>query len=370
MPGPPATPISLDAATRIALFAVFRRTSAPFRDVVRAMIIVLAAQGEDNEAIARRTGLHVRTVRRWRSRFAENPDILTLRDQPRSGRPPKVPPEVRAQLIKLACARPSGSKEHKALLFRDVWTYGALADALAEETGTRISESEIGRILRSNKLRPHRVRMWLHSPDPDFAAKVRRICDLYCEPPPGAVVLCIDEKAIFAREHKYAMRAPGPGWPGRKEFEYIRHGTCVLLAAFNTATGEVFGQVRLRRTACDLVVFMESVAAHYAGREIYVIWDNLNIHHDGPGKRWSRFNEAQGGRFHFVYTPIHASWTNQVEIWFSILHRRVLKHGSFTSVAAVMERVDGFIDIWNDEEGHPFNWTFRGEVEPARKRAA
>jgi transposase len=333
------------------------------------MIIVLADQGENNVAIARRTGLHVRTVRTWRSRFAENSSIETLEDRPRSGRPARVGPEVRAELIKLACARPSGSKEHKALLFREVWTYGALADALEEETGTRISESEIGRILRSNKLRPHRVRMWLHSPDPNFATKVRRVCKLYCDPPAGAVVLCIDEKSILAREHKYAMRAAGPGWPGRREFEYIRHGTCVLLAAFDVATGKVFGQVRLRRTANDLVMFMESVAAHYEGREIYVIWDNLNIHHEGPTKRWSKFNERHG-RFHFVYTPIHASWTNQVEIWFSILHRRVLKYGSFASVIDVMDQVDGFMDLWNDEEHHPFNWTFRGEVDPARKRAA
>jgi transposase len=142
------------------------------------------------------------------------------------------------------------------------------------------------------------------------------------------------------------------------------------LAAFNTGTGKVFGQVRLRRTANDLVSFMESVAARYEGREIYVVWDNLNIHHDGPHERWSKFNEAQGGRFHFVYTPIHASWTNQVEIWFSILHRRILKYGSFTSVVAVMQRVDDFIDRWNDTEGHAFNWTFRGEVDAARKRAA
>jgi hypothetical protein len=94
---------------------------------------------------------------------------------------------------------------------------------------------------------------------------------------------------------------------------------------------------------------------------------NLNVHYDGADKRWSRFNERHGGRFEFIYTPKHASWTNQVEIWFSILHRRVLKHGSFGSVEAVNREVLGFIDYWNDNEAHPFRWKFRGTTKPHQR---
>lgn len=91
-----------------------------------------------------------------------------------------------------------------------------------------------------------------------------------------------------------------------------------------------------------------------------MIWDNLNVHYDGKARRWSAFNERYGHRFTFVYTPKHASWVNQVEIWFSILERRVLRNGSFANVAEVVERTTGYIDHWNSEEAHPFNWTFRG----------
>jgi transposase len=299
-----------------------------------------------------------------------DPRVLALNDAKRSGRPPRVPPEVRYQLVQLACARPDGSKESKALLFRDIWTYASLATALEQATGWGLSESEIGRILRSNALRPHRVRMWLHSPDPEFKPKVRRICDLYLNPPPGSRVICVDEKAMFARSHRYPLRPAGIRRPCRHEFEYARHGTCVLLAAFDTSTGEVFGQVRLRRTGRDLVQFMEALAQHYPTGDIYVIWDNLNIHRDGKARRWLKFNARHNGRFHLVYTPIHASWTNQVEVWLSILHRRVLEHGSVGGVAELATRVEGFIDRWNDHEAHPFNWTFRGDLDQDRRRAA
>lgn len=109
----------------------------------------------------------------------------------------------------------------------------------------------------------------------------------------------------------------------------------------------------------DLVEFMEEVARRTPGK-VVIIWDNLNIHHEGKHKRWSSFNERHDGRFTFVHTPTHASWLNQVKCWFSILDRRVLRHASFKTVEEVNARVDGCISHWNDKEAHPFNWTFRG----------
>jgi transposase len=199
--------------------------------------------------------------------------------------------------------------------------------------------------------------MWLHSPDPDFRTKVRRICDLYVSPPEGATIVCVDEKpGMQALEHRYPMQAAGSQRAGRKEFEYRRHGTVTLIAAFDARTGQMFGQCR-RRTADGLVSFMESLAKRYPTGDVYVVWDNLNTHH---GNRWRAFNERHGGRFHFVHTPLHASWVNQIEIWFGILARRVLKHGSFASAAERRRRVLAFIQHWNRREAHPFRWTFRG----------
>lgn len=327
--------------------------------VVRARIIELAARGFCNADIGRRLGIPIRRVRRWRNRFAADPRMRTLHDRPRSGRPAEVPLAVRARLISLACERVGDDKTP----FRVLWSYEALQSALEADTGVRISVSEIGRILRNAAIRPHRVRMWLNSQDPKFAEKSRLVCRHYVEPEPGVTVLCVDEKRLFAHSHKVDLKPPGRHSCTRRESEWSRHGSSVLLAAFNAATGEVYGECRARRTGDDLVEFMEAVAARVPGK-VVVIWDNLNVHYDGKSKRWTEFNERHGGRFTFVYTPKHASWLNQVECWFSILERRVLRHASFPSVDAVHERVAGFIGHWNTHEAHPFNWTFRGSFGP------
>jgi hypothetical protein len=133
---------------------------------------------------------------------------------------------------------------------RQVWTLGSLQAVSARGTGCGLSRSEIQRILQAEQLRPHRLRMWLHSPDPEFRSKVERICQLYLEPPKGATVLCVDEKSgIQALERRYPTQSPGRGAPGRFEFEYRRHGTRTLLAAFETRTGRVFGHIGDRLTA-------------------------------------------------------------------------------------------------------------------------
>jgi transposase len=270
---------------------------------------------------------------------------------------------VRCELVKLACSRPADRP--KAPLSQ-TWTRPLLQAALKQETGYALSLSEIGRTLRCGGLRPHRVRLWLHSPDPEFRPKVERICGLYLSPPPGSTVLCIDEKTgMQALEHRHPLHLVRREGVVRKEFEYVRHGTSTLIAAFNVSTGQVFGRCR-RRTAAGLLNFMEEVAARYPRGQVYVVWDNLNIHH---GARWKQFNERHGGRFHFVHTPLHASWVNQVEIWFSLLARRVLRNASFQTRRELEAAVRAFIAAWN-QEAHPFRWTFRGDFAPSRLRSA
>jgi transposase len=156
----------------------------------------------------------------------------------------------------------------------------------------------------------------------------------------------------------------------RYEFEYKRHGVAALLAAFDVRTGEVHGRVVPHRTANALVEFLEAVARRYPEKQVYVVWDNLNIHYDGNDERWTAFNRRHGERFHFRYTPKHASWMNQVEIWFSILQRRVIRYGNFPSAATLREKVVGFIAHWNRWERHPFRWTWRSESRQNARRAA
>jgi transposase len=316
-------------------------------------MVLLASVGLRSADIARRLSCDVDTVRLWRRRFAEAPCIAALNDRPRSGRPSRVPTEVRCQLLQLACDRPRDA--------RTTWSLSSLQTALARQTHWELSRSEIGRILRNGQLRPHRYRLWLHSPDPDFRRKVRRICGLYRRPPPGATVLCVDEKTqIQALRRRFPGRIPGPTTPGRYEFEYRRRGVIALIAAFDIRSGEVFAQCRRRRKAADLLAFMEALAARYPTGPVYVVWDNLDIHRDGPDSRWTMFNRRHGGRFRFVYTPKHASWMNQVEIWFSILQRRVIRFGDFADRADLRRKLERFITQWNRHEAHPFRWTFRG----------
>lgn len=359
MPGPAATPIVIPEHLRQKLRRLATSRTAPHREVQRAQIVRLAAHGFDNACIAQRIGTSVRLVRRWRNRFAATPEMATLLDRPRPGRPPLVPLAVRARLISLACERVDDDKTP----FRVLWTHQALQAALHEDTGVLLSTSEIGRILRNVQIRPHHVRMWLNSQDPKFAEKCRVVCGYYLEPPQGTTVLCIDEKRLFAHQREPGLKPPGRHKDTRKEYEWSRHGSSVLLAAFNVATGTVYAECRARRTADDLVSFMNAVAARVRGK-VVVIWDNLNVHYDGRDKRWTKFNKRRKGRFTFVHTPKHASWLNQVECWFSILERRVLRHGSFASVNEVNGRVERFITHYNAHEAHPFRWTFRGTFAP------
>ena len=354
MPVPTATSVVLSAAVRAELEAVVRCQTAEVRLVRRARIALLAADGWPNTRIAEKLGLTDKSVRLWRARIAAEPVRKSLRDKPRSGRPPEVPVAVRLQLLSLACERPTDDKTP----FRDLWTQNALRAALLKESGWSLSVSEVGRILRAEDIRPHRVRMWLNRQDPRFWEKAERVCRHYVNPAADATVLCVDEKRLFAHERLHQLLPAGPSQPVRKEFAYRRNGTSTLLAAFDIRSGEVYGECRPRRTAADLLEFMETLASTICGK-IVIIWDNLNIHHEGKDKRWTTFNERHGGRFTFVHTPIHASWLNQVEIWFSTLERRLLRNGSFASVDVLTQRVTDFMTHYNEHEAHPYRWTFR-----------
>jgi len=362
MSGPAAVHIVLRRRVRRSLEHISRSTRVAHARVVRARIVPFAAAGVSNAEIARRVGCEVKTVRKWRARFAARPQISSLNDDMRVGRPAVVPRVARLELVKLACSRPPDSK----VPFRQVWSADALRVALERTTGFTMSTSEVRRTLRDEEIRPHRMRVWLHSPDSEFRPKVRRICELYVTPPPDdEIVLCVDEKTgMQALERKHPSQLPQVGRSGRYEFEYIRRGTRTLIAALNPHTGEVFGRCSRRRKASDLLRFMEAVADRYPHKRVTIVWDNLNIH---SGPQWEAFNRRHGDRFRFVYTPLHASWVNQIEIWFSILARRVLRYGSFASPSDLTVAVQKFIAYWNAHEAHPFRWAFRGRF---RRRAA
>jgi transposase len=310
--------------------------------------------------VARHLRTDRKTVRLWRDRYLVE-GIDGLKDRGRCGRPIEIDGVTRCIVLSIACGKPVDA----GLAFRETWTLDTLLEATNAcqrvRGGDLLSRTSVFRILNDADFRPHRMRYWLHSPDPAFREKVTKICELYLHRPAGSTVLCIDEKTgMQALGRKHPSRLPEPGRQGRLEYEYIRRGTRALIAAFNPHTGKVFGHVRPRRGAVELVTFMEEIARRYPTGDIHIIWDNLNTHFDGKDQRWTRFNKRHGHRFHFHYTPIHASWVNQVELFFGILHRRLLRYTVYPSVAALEDAVRGFLGHWNRHEAHPFRWTFKG----------
>ena len=366
--GPAPTPFGPLAPWMMKRLRRLERTKRGEADVaLRARMIRMLAHDPCVSAVADRLGIKRKTVRLWRDRFLAH-GLKGLRDKPRSGRPRRISDVTRCELVAMACSRP----KLYGIPYRRVWTFDSLHAAYrAEHPDVEISRTSVIRILGDADLRPHRVQGWMHSQDPEFRAKATHICGLYLNPPPGAVVLCVDEKTgMQALSRKNPTKWAGLGRAGRYEYEYKRNGTCTLFAAFNTQTGHVFAEVSKKRKAEDLLRFMEKLAKQYPKDEIHIIWDNLNIHYDGPDKRWTQFNERHGNRFHFHYTPLHASWVNQVELFFARVQKRVLRYGSFDSVAELETEVIGYIDHWNKRERKPYNWTFRGYPLEEAKLAA
>jgi len=366
--GPRAPAIVITRGQRKKLIQDAKRRGSPYERVMRAQIILVLAADPCVTAASAALGVDRKTVRLWRDRFlAGGRKGLDTRKRP--GRPVLIDPVSRTQLVGMACGQPADF----GVPFRETWTIGSLLEAYRERNPdlAPLSHGTVVRILNGADIRPHRMRVWLHSPDPKFREKATAICRLYRRPPPGSVVLCIDEKTgMQAKSRKFATKPAAPGKAGRLEFEYKRHGTLTLIAALNPHTGEVFGEVYPDRKLATLMRFMEAVAEHFSGADIHVVWDNLNTHLDGRDRRWSEFSARHGGRFHFHLTPIHGSWVNQVECFFSILARRVLRHASHPGKKALSSAVLGFIDHWNKHEAHPFRWTFKGYPLQMGKKAA
>lgn len=365
---PPKYKIRLKRKERGKLEQTARRQSQAYRQVLRARLILALEENPCVSEVAKQFGVDVKTVRRWRDRFVQKQGKEPLRDKPRSGRPPRISLVTRCELLSMACARPSDFGE----LSREVWTIDSLLNSFRRQhPRTTISRTSLLRILNQAEIRPHHVRMWLHSPDPLFKEKVKKICRLYLHPPKDSVVLCVDEKSgMQALGRKHPFRPASPGRSGRVDCEYVRHGTRTLLAALNPHTGKVYAEVRASRKATDIIEFMEEVARRYPKKKIHIIWDNLNIHKDGKDNRWKRFNRRHGHRFRFHYTPFHASWVNQIEIFFSIVHKRVLRYGVFHRVKDLEVAVSRFIRHWNQHEAHPFRWTFKGYPLQSTSKAA
>lgn len=334
-----ATSIQLTDEERETLKCWVRASTTEQRLMVRAKIILAADRGETTTAIAAQLGVAPLTVSKWRTRFARQ-GLPGLHDAPRSGKPAQYTAETEGRILRQMDEPPPSGHA--------TWSGSLLAEAVGN-----VSVHYVWRVLRQHRIDLRGRRSWCESTDPQFGAKAADIIGLYLDPPENAVVVCVDEKPnIQALERAQGwLRLPnGKAITGRAH-EYSRHGTTNLFAALEVATGQVKAGHYARKRRREFLGFMNELVAHYPPQmEIHVVLDNYTTHkpkHD----RWLRGHS----QVHFHFTPTHASWLNQVEIWFSILWRRALAGGSFISPRQVREAIDRFIAAHNPKAG-PFEW--------------
>ncbi len=345
-----AKEITLTTEERSQLDRLVRTHTTPKRMAERAQIVLGAADGLTNTEIAARLRTRTARVCQWRVRFVKQ-GFEGLLDQPRSGQPRKYSAETERKILrKLDDPVPKGYAQWNGTL-------------LAQETG--IPDYEVWAVLRKHGISLQRRRSWCISTDPEFARKSADIVGLYLDPPENAMVICMDEKPaiqVLERAQGWLKLPNGKALTGANH-EYRRHGTTTLFTALNVATGQVKAGHYMRRRRREFLDFMNEVIPEYPTQEIHVIMDNLSSHKP-KRDRWIKRHP----NVHLHFTPTHASWLNQVEIWFSLLSRYALKNASFTSIRELRQAIDDFVTVSN-EKAAPFEWTKRyvKSVHPKHK---
>ena len=359
MPLIPAEVVVLTEDERDILARRANAASSPHRDVVRARIVLAAADGAANAQIARVLRICEDTVRRWRHRFCGQ-RVDGLKDRPRSGRPPSFTPVEVAEVKALACSRPA---DHGLPLTR--WSDAELtAHATATGLLRAVSASTIGRWLAADAIKPWQHRSWIFPRDPDFATKAARVLDLYERTwqgrplGPDEYVISADEKShlqALRRRHPEAPAAPGQA--RRVEFEYRRGGTLAYFAAYDVHHPRVIGRTAPKTGIEPFTELVEQVMTqepYASAKRVFWIVDNGSSH--AGQASIDRMGEAWPNAV-LVHLPVHASWLNQVEIYFSILQRKAIATGDFADLDDLAQRILAFQDRYN-QTAEPFGWKY------------
>jgi transposase len=360
---PAAVPVTLTGPERKTLKKRVRGAKTCWRDRLRAQIVLLAARGRSNARIAAGLGIDDGTVRKWRRRFAEL-GLPGLEDLPRSGRPRLIPEADRAAAVALACQLPA---QTGVPLSR--WTGPELAAELTAQglVSAPVSPSSVRRILAENPVKPWRYQSWIFPRDPHFEAKAEVILDLYqgfYQGQPlrdGDRIVSVDAKpSIQARGRIHATLPAAPGRPARAEHEYVRHGALALLAGLDVHTGRVFASTPKTTGIYPFMTLIGQVMErpeYKNAPRVFVIVDNGSDHRGKAAI--DRLRKAHPNAV-MIHTPVHASWLNQVEIFFSVIQKKVVSPNDFPSVEKLSETLLAFTGRYN-KTAEPFSWKYTAD---------
>ena len=335
--GPKPRPIELTQEERARLVELARRQKTANAVARRARIVLAAADGLGNTAIAKTLGVGKATAEKYRRRFLRL-RLDGLLDEPRPGAPRKVTDAKVEQIVAKTLETTPRGETH--------WS----RRSMAREVG--LSPDTIGRIWRAFGLQPHLTESFKLSPDPLFIEKVRDVVGLYLSPPANAVVLCVDEKSqIQALERSQPLLPMRPGQVERHTHDYERHGTTTLFAALNVVTGTVLRRCLARHRHQEYLRFLRDIDAHVPDNlEVHLVVDNYATHKTPQVMRWL----AKRPRFHLHFTPTYSSWLNQVERLFAEVTNKAIRRGSFQSVRDLEKAIHDYLDARTDK---PFVWT-------------
>jgi transposase len=334
-----AVRIELSEEERRELEARSRRRKVARADALRAGIVLLAADGLTNVAIAERLAVTRLTVATWRKRFATK-RLDGLVDEPRPGAPRKLGDDKIAEVVTTTLEAMPADATH--------WSTRSMAAAAG------VSASTVHRIWRAFSLQPHRSETFKLSADPQFVEKVRDIVGLYLDPPERALVLCVDEKTqIQALDRTQPLLPLRPGQAERRTHDYERHGTTSLFAALDVRAGTVIGRCLPRHRAAEFRRFLDEVERNVpAELDVHVVMDNASSHKTKMIRDWF----AKRPRWHVHFTPTSSSWINRVERFFALLTDRQIRRGAHRSTAELEAAIAAFIAARNADP-KPFRWT-------------
>ncbi|GAA4387051.1 IS630-like element ISMsm5 family transposase [Tsukamurella soli] len=351
--------IVLSPVEEAVLTARARSARAAHRDVVRARIVLGAADGASNARIAAGLGIGDDTVRKWRGRFAAE-GLAGLEDRPRSGRPRRFTPVQRAEVKALACTLPAETGQPLSR-----WSSTDLAaEVVGRGVAASISASTVRRWLRGDAIKPWQHRSWIFPRDPDFAAKAGRVLDLYARTWEGRplgddeYVISADEKSqLQALQRRHRGTPATSGRARRVEFEYRRGGTLAYFAAYDVHRARVIGRIAPKTGIAPFTELVEQVMTtepYASARRVFWVVDNGSSH---SGWRSIERMRSDWPTAELVHFPVHASWLNQVEIYFSILQRKAISPNDFADLDALAARILRFQDRYNTA-AEPFTWSY------------